>query len=362
MSNSIWPYDSFPEPVLKIDAKSLNKLVCFVISPISQNKERWDDLLKLIRSVCADLSRDLKVPVEVVRADEIASAGVIHPEIWSNIASADVIIVDITGQNGNVMFELGVASAWRKKEQVIILRESNLEERFLFDINPARHIEYSYSFEGLTKLKSNLTQIIGQAITSAPFTPLKKLRVKLPFEVNLNSVRDYPELYTPDIGHRVVKSDCIEFGSLYVYPNSWMSVGNLQIRNVKVQAGLRFNLRRDYPAFMGIMLRAQHFFANYGHLVYIGSDGKVTRTVPQDDRGTYKDDQIGQVDNFTADDVSFIDFNLEFDEISFRINIGSFSLEIPAVDMPHVFGRGRIFFIAGFCRVGINKMRVEELK
>lgn len=197
MSNSIWPYDSFPEPVLKIDAKSLNKLVCFVISPISQNKERWDDLLKLIRSVCADLSRDLKVPVEVVRADEIASAGVIHPEIWSNIASADVIIADITGQNGNVMFELGVASAWRKKEQVIILRESNLEERFLFDINPARHIEYSYSFEGLTKLKSNLTQIIGQAITSAPFTPLKKLRVKLPFEVNLNNVRDYPELYTP---------------------------------------------------------------------------------------------------------------------------------------------------------------------
>lgn len=57
------------------------------------------------------------------------------------------------------------------------------------------------------------------------------------------------------------------------------------------------------------------------------------------------DDQIGQVDNFTADDASFIDFDLEFDETSFRINIGSFSVDIPTVDMPHVFGRGAFLYV-----------------
>lgn len=361
MAKSVWPYDSFPEPVIKIDEKSLNRLVCFVISPISDNKERWDDLLELIRHVCKSISEALKIPIEVVRADEITSAGVIHTETWHQIRSADVIIADITGQNGNVMLELGVAAAWRKKEEVIIMRESKPDERILFDINPARHIEYKYTFKGIQKLSSQLREVISNAIGTAPFTPLKKLEIKLPLKAQLDQGKDFPELFTPDITHRVVKDDCLEFGSLYIYPNSWMSVGNLKIRNVKVEAKLRFNLRRDYPAFMGVMLRAQHFYANYGHLVYIGYDGKITRTVPEDDKGKYKEDRIGELKDFNPDDGKFIDFKLEFDETSLRINIGSFSKEFLASEMPYVFTRGRIFFIAGFCRVGINKVRVEQL-
>lgn len=71
------------------------------------------------------VGKSMGVDVKCFRADHIASSGIIHPEIWKALRTADFIICDVSGHNGNVMLELGVAAAWRRKEHVIILRDKN---------------------------------------------------------------------------------------------------------------------------------------------------------------------------------------------------------------------------------------------
>ena len=116
MTLSIWPHDTALEPDQPL--KPFGHLTCFVASPF-QPKNRFDDLFELVKDVCQQLRAALALDqFECVRSDTIASAGVIHPEIWHYLKRADVIVVDVSGQNGNVLVELGVAAAWRRKEQV----------------------------------------------------------------------------------------------------------------------------------------------------------------------------------------------------------------------------------------------------
>ena len=151
MAHSIWPHDVAQEHHAPL--KPLGNLTCFLISPF-QPKVRFDDLFELVNGVCQGIKRSLGLDEFVCkRADHITSAGVIQPEIWEQIKSADIIIADVSGQNGNVMIELGVAAAWRRKEHVIILREESSDEKHLFDINPARHIEYTRTATGFDLLR-----------------------------------------------------------------------------------------------------------------------------------------------------------------------------------------------------------------
>jgi hypothetical protein len=150
MTQSIWPYDHTHQDFYSA-GKSLDEISCFVICP-AKPPAYWDDLFAQINGVCAQLGKQLGVTFRCRRAIDILSAGVIQPEIWQDIRAADLVIADITGRNGNVMFELGVASAWLDKDRVIIIREDNPDETRLFDINPARQIDYAKSPSGFANL------------------------------------------------------------------------------------------------------------------------------------------------------------------------------------------------------------------
>jgi hypothetical protein len=167
MTQSVWPYDHGQQDSYSA-GKALGELWCFVICP-SSPQPYWNDLFVQIRNVCEQLGKHWGVPFRCRRAIDILSTGVIHPEIWQEIRAADLIIADITGRNGNVMFELGVASAWLDKDRVIIIREDNREEARLFDINPARQLDYTKSPSGFVTLMSNLGDLIQEAIARAPF-------------------------------------------------------------------------------------------------------------------------------------------------------------------------------------------------
>ncbi len=140
MSQSVWPYDHASEDSYGAE-KALDELSVFVISP-AKPSSYWDDLFAMISQVCSSVAKQMGLPSKCRRAVDIVSAGIIHPEIWRDIRNADLVIADITGSNGNVMFELGVASAWLDKERVIIIREERADEPRLFDINPARQVDY----------------------------------------------------------------------------------------------------------------------------------------------------------------------------------------------------------------------------
>lgn len=359
MSSSVWPYDTFLEPEPPIDDKSIGSITCFVASPF-EPKKRWDDLFDLIQTVTTEVGKSMGVVIKCFRADHIASSGIIHPEIWKALRAADFIICDVSGQNGNVMLELGIAAAWRRKEHVIILRDKNDEKPYLFDINPARHLEYDISFSGIQKLMRDLGKVVADVLATIPFQTPPRRSVALPFRTSLTDGKDTPELYTEDITHRRMLSDCLEFGAPLNYRYSWMSLGDLRLSKVHIKAEIKMTL--DSPSFnpfMGVMVRGQHYFANFGHLIFVRQDGTVYLTMREDDSGKYHDEPLGKIADF--DMRQFACFDIAMNDDILKIKVNALEVSKKLTELPYVFSAGRIIFIAGHCRVGIRNIEVEEL-
>ncbi len=80
-----------------------------------------------------------KAGLRPVRADnEIFGAGKIMDQVWSGIASAKVLVAEMTTKNANVFYELGLAHALKKP---VVLVSSN-EEDVPFDLQHIRVIYY----------------------------------------------------------------------------------------------------------------------------------------------------------------------------------------------------------------------------
>jgi len=107
----------------------------FVVMPF---REDWSD------GVHAFIGRAVKRldgKMRTLRADEIALPGRITQQIIAAIREADLIVADITGQNANVFWELGFASALGKP--CILLRCRQEEVDPPFDIYDHRWVEYA---------------------------------------------------------------------------------------------------------------------------------------------------------------------------------------------------------------------------
>jgi hypothetical protein len=76
-----------------------------------------------------------------IRADEIAAPGKITNQIVEELASCDLVVADITGNNANVAWELGYAFAHDKP--CAILRSKKARGRAPFDIYDHRRTDYS---------------------------------------------------------------------------------------------------------------------------------------------------------------------------------------------------------------------------
>jgi hypothetical protein len=360
MAQSVWPRDTAAE--LDPPLKPLGELACFVISPF-QPQIRFDDLFELVKGVCLEIKNALQLDgFSCMRSDTITSAGVIHPEIWQKIKQADVLVVDVSGQNGNVMLELGVAAAWHNKEQVIILREENPEEKHLFDINPARHIEYTRTASGFETLKNKLRETMFAAIAAAPFEDIPTESPRFPSVANLDNGQDCADLWVPSTSHRRMLGDCLEFGSFDHFARSWLAIGNVKLRNVSVSAELRFTERREtqHKCWMGINLRSQLFWANMGHLVLLRSDGSVARTARKsEDPSTHYDIELGKLNDYNPE--SFVRFAITFDDQAWDIDVGSVKTRVPVQEIPFVFSAGRMLLQTYMCRVGVRKLEVRAL-
>ena len=76
---------------------------CFVLMPFAGESRDWYQVA--IRPAVEGAGFRCK------RADEILGTGSITEEIFRNIFNADVLLVDLSGKNANVFYELGVAHA-----------------------------------------------------------------------------------------------------------------------------------------------------------------------------------------------------------------------------------------------------------
>lgn len=141
--NSVYPRDHF------LEVQDVDPTLCFVVSPFASDFDGQLDVIRRAAERCG---------LRVVRADEIAQAGVIHADIWSNIARAAVIVADLSRWNPNVILEVGVAAATRPPEQLVLILEeaASSSTAVPFDFGPFRHIRYTNDMRGAGRLEERL--------------------------------------------------------------------------------------------------------------------------------------------------------------------------------------------------------------
>ncbi len=107
----------------------------FVLMPF---QDEFDDVHHIIKDAANQVSGAKSSPIECFRADEIAAPGRISDQILEAIQNADLVIADLTGNNPNVMYELGYAHALKKP--AVILNQTIEESPF--DVKDFRQITY----------------------------------------------------------------------------------------------------------------------------------------------------------------------------------------------------------------------------
>tara|TARA_R110002020_G_scaffold343801_1_gene558139 strand:+ start:161 stop:520 length:360 start_codon:yes stop_codon:yes gene_type:complete len=116
----------------------MNKKV-FMVMPFS-NKVAKDAYDYSVRKICENHN------LEIRRADDIFSTKPIYDDIVKEIKDASIIIVDISDNNPNVYYELGMAHTLKQNQTIIITQgEYN---KTPFDIAHFRIIKYENSIEG----------------------------------------------------------------------------------------------------------------------------------------------------------------------------------------------------------------------
>ncbi len=98
----------------------------------------------------------------VMKADDIYQPGNILSQIWEMIRTAEVIVVDVSGQNANVIFELGLCYGIQRCPILLTRDPSELP----FNIRNLRYIQYSNDATGAHKLSRDLITTVGEFLSA----------------------------------------------------------------------------------------------------------------------------------------------------------------------------------------------------
>jgi hypothetical protein len=360
--STVWPNDVVGLP-RELERESPHRLVCFLLSPF-EPREVFDPIHDAVATACGLCAQLAGVDIECRRADTLHEAKTVHDDIWRHIASADLLVVDVTGLNSNVMIELGVAAAMRRPTQVILIKAADDPSSLPFNAFAQRYLLYRRSILGDREFLFGLHKAMIQAITPAPYTP-SALSPRDATGVHVDFQHgDRPDIVlSPGIMHRRRVKDCLEIGSFHVYRNSWLLLTSADYRNARVCIRFRFAaLGKDPPsAFLGISLRNQHFHANWGHMVFLRADGRVIRTEPENDMGAYHNVDVGEIPMFKHDARKLIKMTATFTEEHLSLSVGPVKAQIPVSAMPYVYGAGKVRVSIAACRVHIREIELTPL-
>ena len=142
-SNPIWRGRNF----------AMDGLSCFVLMPF---QDRFFETYEA--AIVPAVSRCGLTPKH---AGEIFGNSEVIEDIWDSICSARVIVVDVTGRNANVFYELGICHTLGKECVVITQTDADVP----FDIRHRRFLRYDPTKTNL--LTSNLERTIRAVLTKA---------------------------------------------------------------------------------------------------------------------------------------------------------------------------------------------------
>ena len=89
-------------------------------------------------------------------------------DVVRNLAEAELVIVDLSGKNANVFYELGIAHTVRCAESVLLITPTMKDVPF--DVQSYRCIEYTLGPDGLRQLQDKLVQFVRTEISSNPLS------------------------------------------------------------------------------------------------------------------------------------------------------------------------------------------------
>lgn len=107
------------------------------------------------------LSKNFNETFTFTHAGDLGNQQNILKDIVEGIANADVVIADLTDQNPNVFYELGLAHAMNKKTIIITQSIADIP----FDLKSYRAKEYSVKFNEIQQLIETLSNLLPGAIS-----------------------------------------------------------------------------------------------------------------------------------------------------------------------------------------------------
>ena len=143
---------------------------CFVIMPFRRELQEVYD-------------HGIKPAVEssgysCLRVDDALHNGNIHRAIIAGLFEADVVIADLSGQNPNVFYELGIAHSIGNKTIMIAQRMEDVP----FDIKNYKIILYQQTIAGAEALKLQIAKELRNFViwSATPTNPVQEFRVSSP--------------------------------------------------------------------------------------------------------------------------------------------------------------------------------------
>lgn len=147
------------------DQSKGKEALCYVLMPFSHDLDGvYNDAIKAaVHEALAQLDRTIRC----LRGDDAVHPGSVTREIVNSIYAADVVIADLTGNNPNVFYELGVAHSLGKNTALIT---QNIEGS-AFDVQGYRQVRYESSPAGLLRLRTQLANVVVQVLSGHDAQP-----------------------------------------------------------------------------------------------------------------------------------------------------------------------------------------------
>lgn len=153
--------------------KKENTRKCFYITPIGDRlSPQYSKLEGLKENVLVPVLDDLGFELDV--AHTIDSPGSINDQIFERIVNSELVIVNLTGLNPNVMYELAVRHSFGKPCVMICETDTKLP----FDLLAERTIFFEDTIKGAGELKADLYKKIQSAIESGNDNPVTRAVTK----------------------------------------------------------------------------------------------------------------------------------------------------------------------------------------
>lgn len=153
-------FEEIEEEIIKATSKAIDasplltssSSLCFVLMPfISEFDWIYRELIKPVVE---------KFGLIVLRADEISAPGVITEQIRTSIQQARLCIADVSGQNANVFYEVGLAQTLGKPTLLLTKDINDIP----FDLKSNRFIVYDPNSldEAKRNLESSIQNVLGE--------------------------------------------------------------------------------------------------------------------------------------------------------------------------------------------------------